>query len=143
MKKELDKVLLFVLDQTNKKAKQFSQRELDKNGFGITVDQWVLLKVIEESPGLSQRDLAEKSIKDPASITRMLDLLEKKAFILREPIPGNRRQYKIQLSDTGLQFINDHMEAVQMQRARSLQGFSSEEIEQLKSMLLRIQANMS
>lgn len=143
MEKELGKVLLFVLDQTNKKAKQFSQRELDRNGFGITVDQWVLLKVIEESPGLSQRDLAEKSIKDPASITRMLDLLEKKGFILREPIPGNRRQYKIQLSDAGLKFINDHMEVVQMQRERSLQGFSSEEIEQLKSMLLRIQANMS
>ncbi|CAD5250515.1 MULTISPECIES: MarR family winged helix-turn-helix transcriptional regulator [unclassified Imperialibacter] len=142
MKDDLSQVVLFMLDQTNKLAKQYSQKELDKRGAGITVDQWVLLKVIEADPGLSQRDLAEKSIKDPASITRMLDLLEKKGLIQREAIEGNRRQYMITVSKEGQKFINKHMAMVQSHRAKSLEGFSKKEVNKLKDMLLRIQGNM-
>jgi MarR family transcriptional regulator, transcriptional regulator for hemolysin len=142
MKDDLSQVVLFMLDQTNKLAKQYSQKELDKRSAGITVDQWVLLKVIEADPGLSQRDLAEKSIKDPASITRMLDLLEKKGLIQREAIEGNRRQYMITVSKEGQKFINKHMDMVQSHRAKSLEGFSKKEVNKLKDMLLRIQGNM-
>jgi MarR family transcriptional regulator, transcriptional regulator for hemolysin len=142
MKDDLSQVVLFMLDQTNKLAKQYSQKELDKRGADITVDQWVLLKIIEADPGLSQRDLAEKSIKDPASITRMLDLLEKKGLIQREAIEGNRRQYSISVSKEGEKFINKYMDMVQNHRAKSLEGFSKKEIGKLKDMLLRIQGNM-
>jgi MarR family transcriptional regulator, transcriptional regulator for hemolysin len=143
MKDNLGQVVLFMLDQTNKVAKQYSQKELDKRGADITVDQWVLLKVIESDPGLSQRDLAERSVKDPASITRMLDLLEKKGLIQRVSIEGNRRQYSVALSKEGEKFISKHMDMVQSHRNKSLEGFSKKEINKLKDLLLRIQANMS
>ncbi len=142
MKDDLSQVVLFMLDQTNKLAKQYSQKELDKRGADITVDQWVLLKLIEQDPGLSQRDLAEKSIKDPASITRMLDLLEKKRLIQRESIKGNRRQYSISVSHDGQEFIEKYMKMVQKHRAKSLEGFSKKEVNKLKEMLLKIQLNM-
>lgn len=139
----IEDLILFQLDKTNKNAKMYSQREFDRQELGITVDQWVLLKIIEESEQLSQSELAEKSLRDPASITRTLDLLEKKQFIRREAIANNRRQYSINLTKVGKGFIRKHMGMVNRHRKRSIKGFSEKELDTLKSMLQRIQHNMS
>ena len=110
---------------------------------GITVDQWVLLKIIEESKSLSQKELAVISLRNPASITRSLDILEKNGFIDRMPIPFNRRQYEITLTAKGSDFVQKNMELIKGLRKRSIKGFTKQELENLTSMLLRIQKNMS
>ncbi len=142
MNSKLPHVLLFLIDQTSRISKQYSQKELDSRQLGITVDQWVLLKVIEENEGASQKDLAIKSVRDPASITRTLDILQKKGLIVRQLIPNNRRQYSIHLTDVGKLFIGENMDMINRHRAKSLEGFSQKEIEQFKSFLLRVQENM-
>lgn len=139
---ELASVILFLIDQTSKVAKRSSQRIFDAREMGVTIDQWVLLKLIEEHEGLSQNELAERAFRDGASITRTLNLLEGKGYVARQPIPGNRRQYSISLSEQGKAFLEAHMPLVRELRAQSLKGFSDEEVEALKGMLLRIQKNV-
>ncbi len=142
MSKELETVILFQLDKTSRISKQYSQKALDQVGFGISIDQWVLLKIIEGNAPLSQKELADKSVRDPASITRTLDLLAKKDLIKRERVEGNRRQYHIMLTQNGQEFINEHMDMVKAHRQKSMEGFSEAELNLLKNMLLRIQNNM-
>lgn len=141
--KDIEKVILFQIEKTGKTAKQYSQKAFDKINLGITVDQWVLLKIIHEANVLSQKELAKKSLRDPASITRTLDILEKKNLIYREAIPNNRRKYNIILSPEGTVFVNKHMSLIDSQREKSVSGFSNKELELLSNMLLRIQKNMS
>lgn len=141
-KQNLNDLILFQLDKTNKMAKQYSQCEFDRLKLDITVDQWVLLKIIEENGPLSQRELAALSVRDPASITRTLDLMEKKSWINRESIPGNRRQYNIQLSEDGKKFVKTNMKMIKKHRLKSTNGFNKEELELLKNMLKKIQDNM-
>ncbi len=143
MKSELTEVILFAIDQASRTGKQYSQREFDRAGLGVTVDQWVLLKIIEENRTLSQSELAEKSLRDPASITRTLDILQKKSLVTREPIPENRRQYDVQLTEEGNDFVLENMKMVEAHRAQSIEGFSEEELITLKSFLLRIQQNLA
>ncbi|MGL4598654.1 MAG: MarR family transcriptional regulator [Bacteroidia bacterium] len=140
---ELNNVVLFLLDQTSKVAKQHAQREFDLLEIGVTVEQWVLLKIIQQAEELSQVELAEQSFRDPASITRSLDLLAKKGLLRREPIENNRRQYKIKLTHEGTYFILQNMPLVEHLRAVGLQDFSKKEIELLKELLLRMQKNYS
>jgi MarR family transcriptional regulator, transcriptional regulator for hemolysin len=142
MKKELKTTVLYVIDQTTKIAKQYSQKEFDLLGIGITVEQWILLKVVEEKSGLSQNELAKETNRDPASITRTLDLLQKKGLIIREAIADNRRQYNIMLSQEGIAFVKQNMPLINDMRNISIKGFSKEEVESLISMLYRIQKNM-
>lgn len=142
MDDNLQQTILFTIDQTSKVAKQYSQQEFDQIGIDITVDQWILLKIIEQSDGLSQTDLAKLSIRDPASITRTLDILQRKKLVQRNPVPDNRRQYNISLTANGSTFVRKHMDMVNQHRAKSIEGFSSEELRQLNTMLLRIQKNM-
>ncbi len=140
---ELDSVVLYVIDQTSKVAKQYSQRQFDLLGLGITVDQWVLLKVIEEKKSLSQVALAQESRRDPASITRSLDLLQKKGLITRDAIVGNRRQYNIALSKEGVRFVSKNMSLVKKLRADSIKGLTKNDLQSLVGMLHIIQKNMS
>lgn len=141
--KDLEGIILFQIERTSKVAKKYSQRELDKINFGITIEQWILLKIIHESKELSQKELANRSLRDPAAITRTLDLLAKKDLIERKDIPNNRRQYNISLTTMGMKFIEENLPIIKGQREQSLKGFNEEEIKSLKSMLLRIQENMS
>lgn len=143
MKDDLSSVILFQIDKTSKVAKRYSQQLFDQKKWGLTVDQWVLLKIIEQHRPVSQKELSGLSMRDTASITRTLDLLEKKGFVERQAVPNNRRQYNIELTEQGQAFIDKHMDLVRETREQSLEGFSKKEIDMLSELLLRIQNNMS
>jgi DNA-binding MarR family transcriptional regulator len=140
--KRIEEVILFQIEQASKASKIYSQRELDKLGIQITVEQWILLKIISESTDLTQKELALKSSRDPASITRTLDILQKKEFITRESVPNNRRSYFICLTKVGEVFIKKNMPIIQGQRRKSVEGFSEKELELFSDMLIRVRKNM-
>ena len=56
----IENIILFQIDKTSKVSKLYSQREFDRLGMGITVEQWILLKFIEENDGLICEPLNEE-----------------------------------------------------------------------------------
>jgi len=138
----IESVILFQIDKTSKRAKLYSQREFDRLKMGITVEQWILLKIIEETDGLTQKELANKSLRDPASITRTLDILHKKGYVERRAVVDNRRQYSISLTEEGKSFINKYMPVINSHRASSIEGISADELSTLNRLLNKIQDNM-
>jgi len=139
----LDEVVLFQLEKTNKQAKLYSQREFDRQGLGITVEQWVLLKIIQEHNSLSQQELAQLALRDPASITRTLDLLVKRQLVQRLPDSQDRRQFQIVLTRSGLAFVEEHMAMVESHRRQSIAGLTKAEVQRFLEVLKRIQQNMA
>ncbi len=139
----LEEVIFYVIDQTTKKQKHYSQRKLDELGAGVTVDQWVLIKTVDQFQPISQTELAQKAVKDNASITRTLDILEKKNLLIRSADPSDRRKYLIELSKEGSDFVARYMDTITDLRKQGTKGFTTKELESLRSMLLRIQENVS
>jgi MarR family transcriptional regulator, transcriptional regulator for hemolysin len=139
---KLDSIILFQIDKTSKLSKLYSQREFDRLGMGITVEQWILLKIIEENDGLNQKELADQSLRDPASITRTLDLLKEKGFVERVPVENNRRQYSICLKKEGKVFIKKYMPVISRHRAKSIEGITKKELGLLTQLLGKIQNNL-
>ncbi len=135
-------VTLFQIDKTSKVAKVYSQREFDKLGIDITVEQWILLKIIDEHEEISQRELADLSLRDPASITRTLDLLQKKGYIERIAIEGNRRQYHLMLTKSGSKFVGKLLPVIEALRKRSTKGLTDHEVATLHILLKKVQNNM-
>jgi DNA-binding MarR family transcriptional regulator len=91
----------FKIDTTIKKIRNALQKQLQNAGFDLTVDQWVLLDHIERKPGISQNELAEMTFKDPPTVTRIIDLIEKKGLVERGLVPGDRRKFNLFLTDAG------------------------------------------
>lgn len=139
---KIEEVIFFQIERTNKLAKQYSQREFDALNLGITVEQWILMKILDEKEPLAQKELAEFSLRDPASITRTLDLLGKKGFVQRDAIEGNRRQYAISLTIRGKAFVEEHLPLIKEQRTQGTKDLTQNELKQLSIILEKIQQNL-
>ncbi|MEL6988401.1 MAG: MarR family transcriptional regulator, partial [Bacteroidota bacterium] len=81
--------------------KQILQGRLKEMNAGITVDQWLVLNLVETSADVSQQDICEELSKDAPTITRIIDLLEKKKLIKRKQNPNDRRKFTIALTKNG------------------------------------------
>jgi len=97
----------FKIDTTIKKIRNALQKQLHEAGFDLTVDQWVLIDHIERQPGISQNELAELTFKDPPTVTRIIDLIEKKGLVERGLVVGDRRKFNLFLTDTGKTLYKD------------------------------------
>lgn len=143
IKEDLNQVILFLIDQTSAAARRYSQKEFDLLEMGLTVEQWVLLKLVDQYESKTQSEIAILAQRDPAAITRSLDLLEKKGLIKRSGVKGNKRQKNVLLTKEGRYFIMQYMPLIQHMRNKGLKGFSRNEIVTLQNFLIRIRENYS
>ncbi len=68
---------------------------------GVTANQFVLMSLLAESDGVTQKDLVDRASSDPNTIRQMLTVLEKKSLISRERHPVDGRAWQISLTGRG------------------------------------------
>jgi DNA-binding MarR family transcriptional regulator len=137
----LDDVFIYLIERTERQIKRFANAALKEKDIEISPEQWTLLKRIGEREIINQRELGELSFKDPASVTRTLDLLEKNGLVRREDMEGDRRAYNLCLTETGVALVERITPIAQMVRAHGLQNISAAELEQFKKTLNKIYEN--
>ena len=133
----------FIIYRTALTLKTALQRCFKENGYEITAEQWGIIRHLGEEDGLSQREIGEKAFKDKPNITRMLDALEKKHLIFRQPDPRDRRKYCIYLTKQGKQLHERLLPLTQTLRQRALQNMPQAEIELLRNNLNKIYKNLN
>ncbi len=89
------------LESTLKQYKKYIQSCLIKHSIDITFDQWQVLDVIVNNKDVKQTEIAEKTSKDTASVTRIIELLNKKGYVARQIDPNNRRKLILGVSNHG------------------------------------------
>jgi DNA-binding MarR family transcriptional regulator len=132
----------YLIYRTALALKAALQRSFRENGYEITGEQWAIIRHLWEEDGLSQREIAEKTYKDKPNITRMLDALEKKRLIFRQPDPRDRRKYCIYLTKEGKQLHERLSPLTQNLRERFTQNLPQDEIEFLRDALNKIYQNI-
>ena len=104
--------------------------------FGVTADQFVVLRFLNEEDGISQQDLVRLCTSDPTTMGRMLDLLEDKACVRRRPDPHDGRSRQVFLTTRGRNLCDRLYDAT----APIRQVFENAvEADELKSMLDSLQ----
>jgi DNA-binding MarR family transcriptional regulator len=69
--------------------------------FGVTADQFVVLTLLADRDGVTQRELVEQAFSDANTIGEMLARLEKKQLVRRERHPKDGRARCILLTPKG------------------------------------------
>jgi DNA-binding MarR family transcriptional regulator len=110
--------------------------------FDLTVEQMHLLKYMSVDTGLTQKGLGAMVNKSPANLTRILDRLEMKALIIRQPDPGDRRVYLVFLTDKGIALMQQVHETFQSFSSAMLQGISDEMQQIVKACLESMRVNI-
>lgn len=138
----LDEIIYFLSERMMRRAREYSKAAFAAQGFDISIDQWVILKRISEDEGISQVDLANATYKDPASVTRILDILEKKAWAERRVDENSRRAYKIYLTTEGSQLVAQMLPLVQSIRSKGIENLTAKEIATTKNVLRKMYDNL-
>ena len=137
----LETINFYLLDKAIRTYRIYSQKKLRENGFKITVDQWLIIKVLMENPDISQQNIAEKAFKDNASVTRIIDLLVKSKYLDRKVNPKDRRTSILKVTPDGEDIINKVQDLVLQNRKMAQIGITIEELENLNATLKKIIKN--
>lgn len=102
---------------------------------GVTEQQWRVLRVLNEGGTLDPTEIAERSCLLLPSLTRILQTLEGKKLITREPHPTDRRKQLVTISEGGRQLISDNMQESQRLNAWLKDSFGQDKLDALLDLL--------
>ncbi len=137
----LDEIIFYKLENTIKTYRQLAQRNITASGLDITVDQWLIMKVVLENVSLKQNEIAEKVFKDAASVTRIIDLLINKEYLLREVHGNDRRRTQLKLTSKGKRILSKVHVIIQKNRTLALKGISESKIKDMSKLLSIVISN--
>lgn len=106
--------------------------------FGVTADQFVILTLLSEEDGLTQREVVERAFSDPNTIGEMLSRLEKKKLVRREPHPQDGRARCVFLTPKGRKVQKQLWESWESHLDAVDGAFRPDEREVIKDLLGRI-----
>jgi len=66
--------------------------------YGLTTTQFFLLTALYEEEDISISALAQKVVLDKATLTGLIDRLERDGFVTRQTFPGDRRTIRVRLT---------------------------------------------
>lgn len=137
----LQDVLFYSLESASKAYRRFAQARLYAAGIDITIDQWLVLKTIHESPDVTLQQVGTAVFKDFASVTRIVQLLERKGLLRRKPHPNDGRRSELVLTSSGESVIRTVEPIAQANRRQALEGIDAEQVARLRAVLKRITEN--
>ena len=122
-------------------------RRLQKNfrlaGLDVTIEQWTVLYHLWKEDCLSQQELCNRTYRDKASITRLIDNLEKQKLVKRMASKSDRRINLVCLTDTARELQDRTIEIANHTMNEALQGIGKEEIETVKQVLQKVYDNLA
>ena len=137
----VEKSIGFIIYRTALAMKAALQRTLKERGLDITPEQYGILHVLREEEGLSQKEIGNILFKDKPNVSRMLDALERKGLIFRQPT--DRRRFAIFLTAAGKKLIEEILPIGLQLGEQAIKGLLVREIEALEGMLNKIYGNIS
>lgn len=134
---------LYSIEKAIKEYRKLAQKNISKVVKDITVDQGLVLIILNDNQNIAQNELANLVFKDNASITRMIELMVKKEYIIRTIHPEDRRKFNLEITEKGLKTLELIQPVIKNNRQTALEGLSLEEIALLDKTLNKIITNCS
>jgi DNA-binding MarR family transcriptional regulator len=118
------------------------RRAFQSRGYNITPEQWGVLSRLWVKEGVHQNTLARETSKDRHTITRILNLLEKKGLIQRVPDPEDKRRINIYTTDEGKALKGKLPPIVRGFLERCFKGLDKKDLEEMNRIHRHILRNL-
>ncbi len=134
--------IYFQIELTARKIRRYGQNVLNSHGIDITIEQWLVLNVINENEYTNQIYVGEKLVKDKPTISRMVNHLEKKELIVKTTSAIDSRKVELSLSKKGKDLITNLYPIIENIRLTGLSKLSKNENESIETILKKIRENL-
>lgn len=89
------------------RLRQFIQKKFRENNIDLTYEMQQVMVCLWKTDGLKQQELADRTLKDKASLTCLINNLVKRKLVIRREGPNDKRSKLIFLTKTGKKLGND------------------------------------
>lgn len=128
--------LLQLISMTAQVMRSFADQWLKK--YDLTVEQLHAIKKLDLDMGQNQSVLCSVTGKSPANITRLLDRLESKKYVVRRKNPDDRRASLVFLTKEGMRIREEVRDGFDGMRSELLRDIDKEKREQVSEVLTTI-----
>lgn len=110
---------------------------------GMTRAQWIILKRLDHTPGLSQNELAALIEVEPITVGRLVDRLEARGLVERRNDPRDRRIHRLHLTPKSKPILREIIQnIVEIDKIMS-RGISEKALEDIAAHLKTMKANLA
>ena len=139
---KLENAIGYAVNRAALRLKGALHRAFRESGYDITPEHWAVLNCLWDDEGMSQTQIAERIVKDKTNLTRMLDVMERNGLVSRKPHEGDRRAYRIFLTDRARAIKPDLIGVAEAVGARAVSGLSPEEQQTVLRLMNTIADNL-
>lgn len=139
----LSKEIAVELNLTGCKLKQYLAAKLRKNDVPLTPEQFMLIDLLWNQGEMTQQQLADQLQKDKNSVTKLVDAIEKKGFVVRKQNPHDRRANTLVLTEKANELKPGAKQKGISILDQMLEGISEDELRSFLSTLRKLNANMT
>jgi MarR family transcriptional regulator, organic hydroperoxide resistance regulator len=109
---------------------------------GVQYGHWTLLRVLWQTDGLTQRQLAEQAAVSEPSTLAALRQMEALGLVTRQKVAGNQRQVRVFLTPRGSSLRAAIVGAAEEVNRVALAGLSRDDVAAARRVLLHIVDNL-
>ena len=110
---------------------------------GLYRGQPRMLRLLWSQEGMTHTELARELRVQPATITKMIQRMEKAGFVLRRHDPDDQRVSRVYLTPAGRAIQDDVKQVWRRLEEEAFAGFTKEETVLLRRFFLRIRDNLT
>lgn len=108
----------------------------------VSFIQWIVLMKLQEGIAVTASDLCRKMFHDNGAITRMLDQLEDRGYLVRQRSQEDRRVVQLTLTEAGHEKVNELTPQVVEKLNEVLQPFSPSEFAEFIRLLEKLKTTL-
>jgi len=105
----------------------------------LNPSQFSALSLIVANPGVSQSALARALSVERSAVVALIDNLERRGFVSRDPVPGDRRSYALRATLAGIRHCEQAVDAIRAHEERAFARLSPAERATLVELLSRVE----
>jgi MarR family 2-MHQ and catechol resistance regulon transcriptional repressor len=109
---------------------------------GVSQAGGLVLGLLRDHGAMPPSELGERLIVSRATVTGLLDSLERKGLVRRDPHGEDRRRLIVSITEEGLRVLAELRPLVHENEKRWLSGLTDDELRRLLEMLHRAQASL-
>jgi DNA-binding MarR family transcriptional regulator len=117
--------------------------KLKQHGLNISMEQAIILKILHDEDGRPQSDMAHVTNRHKATLTRLLDTMEKNHLVVRIADKEDKRVKRVYLTKHGRQHFQNMNPAFEEAAKEVQKGLTKSEINTLISILKKVQGNIN
>jgi len=138
----LENTLGYLINRCAILLKQELTHRFNQAGYDITPEEWAILNRLWEQDGMSQNELAERTVKDKTTITRFLVQMENKKLISRRASKTDGRSKNVYLTSNGQQLKPILINITKGLLSEAAVGLSAQDLQTTFTTLQTIENNL-